>query len=175
MARHDRLVWPRHAMLRHAEGASRPARPQRRQGRPHHLQDRGPRLGLGQRPPSRTTVRGPALTSGSTSAGWTNSNLLSIPIPRCSANYQQPNSAHGRHRARFCSICGPKFCSTKITQNARDYGAFLNDPTGRYPERVGADVIRIQGDKGVVACRCGCRDVKQIGRPEHSSLALQIN
>ena len=41
--RHDRLVRHRHALLRHAEGASRPAGPQRRQGRRHRLQDRGAR------------------------------------------------------------------------------------------------------------------------------------
>ena len=35
--RHDRLVRHRHALLRHAQGASRPARPQRRQGRRHRL------------------------------------------------------------------------------------------------------------------------------------------
>src|ERR1700687_3599758 len=32
--------------------------------------------------------------------------------------------------AHFCSMCGPKFCSMKITQDVRDYAATLNDPTG---------------------------------------------
>jgi phosphomethylpyrimidine synthase len=27
-------------------------------------------------------------------------------------------------------MCGPKFCSMKITQDVRDYAATLNDPTG---------------------------------------------
>ena len=30
--------------------------------------------------------------------------------------------------AHFCSMCGPKFCSMKITQDVRDYAATLNDP-----------------------------------------------
>ncbi len=30
--------------------------------------------------------------------------------------------------AKFCSMCGPKFCSMKITQDVRDYAATLNDP-----------------------------------------------
>ena len=30
--------------------------------------------------------------------------------------------------AHFCSMCGPKFCSMKITQDVRDYAAGLNDP-----------------------------------------------
>ena len=36
----DRLVRHRHALLRHAEGASRPARPRRREDRRHHLPHR---------------------------------------------------------------------------------------------------------------------------------------
>ena len=41
--RHDRLVRLRHAVLRDAEGALGAAQPRRRQGRRHHLQDRGAR------------------------------------------------------------------------------------------------------------------------------------
>ena len=29
--------------------------------------------------------------------------------------------------AHFCSMCGPKFCSMKITQDVRDYAATLNE------------------------------------------------
>jgi phosphomethylpyrimidine synthase len=32
-----------------------------------------------------------------------------------------PKEAH--KSAHFCSMCGPKFCSMKITQNVRDYAA----------------------------------------------------
>ena len=39
-----------------------------------------------------------------------------------------PKDAH--KVAHFCSMCGPKFCSMKITQDVRDYAATLNDPTG---------------------------------------------
>ena len=37
-----------------------------------------------------------------------------------------PKEAH--KVAHFCSMCGPKFCSMKITQDVRDYAAGLNDP-----------------------------------------------
>ena len=33
--------------------------------------------------------------------------------------------------AHFCSMCGPHFCSMKITQDVRDYAATLNDPDKR--------------------------------------------
>ncbi|MFT5096234.1 MAG: phosphomethylpyrimidine synthase, partial [Psychrobacter okhotskensis] len=35
-----------------------------------------------------------------------------------------PKDAH--KTAHFCSMCGPKFCSMKITQNVRDYAAGLD-------------------------------------------------
>jgi phosphomethylpyrimidine synthase len=37
-----------------------------------------------------------------------------------------PKEAH--KVAHFCSMCGPKFCSMKITQEVRDFAATLNDP-----------------------------------------------
>ena len=55
--RHDRLVRHRHALLRHAEGASRPARPQRRERRRHRLQDRGACRRPRQGPPGGATAR----------------------------------------------------------------------------------------------------------------------
>ena len=49
-----------------------------------------------------------------------------------------PKDAH--KVAHFCSMCGPKFCSMKITQDVRDYAAKQNaplgsDPTGLTPEQ----------------------------------------
>ncbi|MEM9378255.1 MAG: phosphomethylpyrimidine synthase, partial [Pseudomonadota bacterium] len=36
-----------------------------------------------------------------------------------------PKEAH--KVAHFCSMCGPKFCSMKITQDVRDYAAGLGE------------------------------------------------
>ena len=36
-----------------------------------------------------------------------------------------PKEAH--KSAHFCSMCGPKFCSMKITQNVRDYAKNLDN------------------------------------------------
>jgi phosphomethylpyrimidine synthase len=51
----DRLVWHRDALLRHAQGTSRPTQQERRQGRRHRLQDCRPRRRSRQRP-SRCAV-----------------------------------------------------------------------------------------------------------------------
>ena len=55
--RDDRLVRLRDALLRDAEGASRPPRPRRREGRRHHLQDRRACGRPRQGPPGRAAAR----------------------------------------------------------------------------------------------------------------------
>jgi hypothetical protein len=55
--RQHRLVRHRDAVLRDAQGAPRPARQGRRQGRHHHLQDRGARGRPGQGPSGRADPR----------------------------------------------------------------------------------------------------------------------
>ncbi|WP_168460931.1 phosphomethylpyrimidine synthase ThiC [Acinetobacter sp. A1] len=47
-----------------------------------------------------------------------------------------PKEAH--KSAHFCSMCGPKFCSMKITQNVRDYAQ--NQNTANKTEQVDAEV-----------------------------------
>ena len=43
------------------------------------------------------------------------------------AYHDETLPAEGAKLAHFCSMCGPKFCSMKITQDVRDYAATLND------------------------------------------------
>ena len=110
-----------HALLRDAEGASGPARPRRRQGRRHHLQDRRPcrrsRQGpSGARSCATTRCRGRA----SSSAGATSSTCRSTRRrPRNSTTRPcRPTAPRWRISARCAD---PKFCSMKITQEIRDY------------------------------------------------------
>ncbi len=46
-----------------------------------------------------------------------------------------PKEAH--KVAHFCSMCGPKFCSMKITQDVRDYAARLNEQSQGMAEMSG--------------------------------------
>ena len=41
-------------------------------------------------------------------------------------NHDQTLPAEGAKTAHFCSMCGPKFCSMKITQEVRDFAAKQN-------------------------------------------------
>jgi phosphomethylpyrimidine synthase len=49
--------------------------------------------------------------------------------PETARSYHDETLPKDAHKvAHFCSMCGPKFCSMKITQDVRDYAATLNDP-----------------------------------------------
>jgi phosphomethylpyrimidine synthase len=54
-----------------------------------------------------------------------------------------PKEAH--KVAHFCSMCGPKFCSMKITQDVRDYAATLNDKEAGMAEM--SEKFRAMGEK----------------------------
>jgi phosphomethylpyrimidine synthase len=60
-----------------------------------------------------------------------------------------PKEAH--KVAHFCSMCGPKFCSMKITQDVRDYAATLNDPAlNPHPEEPAqAGVSKDEAERGM--------------------------
>ena len=42
--------------------------------------------------------------------------------------------AEGAKTAHFCSMCGPKFCSMKITQEVRDFAAKQNSSADTFLE-----------------------------------------
>jgi phosphomethylpyrimidine synthase len=50
-----------------------------------------------------------------------------------------PKEAH--KVAHFCSMCGPKFCSMKITQDVRDYAASLG---GNEKAALGLDTASVE-------------------------------
>jgi phosphomethylpyrimidine synthase len=51
--------------------------------------------------------------------------------------------------AHFCSMCGPKFCSMKITQDVRDDAATLNDPTKRAVAGVDGNADALTAEQGM--------------------------
>ncbi len=58
--------------------------------------------------------------------------------PETAREYHDETLPKEAHKvAHFCSMCGPKFCSMKITQDVRDYAAGLNDPSFSPPPRAG--------------------------------------
>ena len=68
-----------------------------------------------------------------------------------------PKEAH--KVAHFCSMCGPKFCSMKITQDVRDYAATLNDKEAGMAEM--SEKFNAHGPAGL--CRRGEGEGEQQG------------
>jgi phosphomethylpyrimidine synthase len=61
---------------------------------------------------------------------WEDQFNLSLD-PDTARSYHDETLPKEAHKvAHFCSMCGPKFCSMKITQDVRDYAATLNAPAG---------------------------------------------
>jgi len=58
---------------------------------------------------------------------WYDQFNLSLDPDTARAYHDETLPAEGAKIAHFCSMCGPKFCSMKITQEVRDYAAGLDE------------------------------------------------
>jgi phosphomethylpyrimidine synthase len=54
---------------------------------------------------------------------WEDQFNLGLDPERAREYHDATLPADGAKIAHFCSMCGPKFCSMKITQEVRDYAA----------------------------------------------------
>jgi phosphomethylpyrimidine synthase len=73
-------------------------------------------------------LRDDALSRARFEFRWVDQFNLSLD-PDTARSYHDETLPKEAHKvAHFCSMCGPKFCSMKITQDVRDYAATLNDP-----------------------------------------------
>ena len=57
---------------------------------------------------------------------WEDQFNLGLDPERARAFHDATLPAEGAKLAHFCSMCGPHFCSMKITQDVRDYAAKMN-------------------------------------------------
>jgi phosphomethylpyrimidine synthase len=72
-------------------------------------------------------LRDDALSRARFDFRWNDQFNLSLD-PDTAREYHDETLPKEAHKvAHFCSMCGPKFCSMKITQDVRDYAATLND------------------------------------------------
>jgi len=58
---------------------------------------------------------------------WEDQFNLALDPVTARAYHDETLPAEGAKVAHFCSMCGPKFCSMKITQDVRDYAAQLEE------------------------------------------------
>jgi phosphomethylpyrimidine synthase len=63
---------------------------------------------------------------------WRDQFNLSLDPETAEKFHDQTLPAEGAKTAHFCSMCGPKFCSMKITQEVRDFAARQNAPADTF-------------------------------------------
>jgi phosphomethylpyrimidine synthase len=70
-------------------------------------------------------IRDNALSKARFEFRWRDQFALSLDPERAQKYHDETLPAEGAKVAHFCSMCGPKFCSMKITQDVRDYAKTL--------------------------------------------------
>jgi phosphomethylpyrimidine synthase len=68
---------------------------------------------------------------------WEDQFNLSLDPVTARAFHDETLPAHGAKVAHFCSMCGPKFCSMKITQDVRDYAVEMEKKAAEFRESGG--------------------------------------
>src|SRR5690349_17207558 len=68
---------------------------------------------------------------------WEDQFNLALDPVTARAFHDESLPAEGAKLAHFCSMCGPKFCSMKITQDVRDYAAEMAAKSEEFRERGG--------------------------------------
>ena len=68
-------------------------------------------------------LRDDALSKARFEFRWTDQFNLSLDPERARAYHDETLPAEPAKTAHFCSMCGPKFCSMRISQDLREYAA----------------------------------------------------
>ena len=77
-------------------------------------------------------LRDDALSRARFEFRWRDQFNLSLDPDTAEHYHDQTLPAEGAKTAHFCSMCGPKFCSMKITQEVRDFAARQNADVGTF-------------------------------------------
>jgi phosphomethylpyrimidine synthase len=78
---------------------------------------------------------------------WRDQFNLALDPVTALAYHDETLPAEGAKVAHFCSMCGPKFCSMKITQDVRDYAARQAAAEADAGMAAKADEFRAQGSE----------------------------
>jgi len=77
-------------------------------------------------------VRDDALSKARFEFRWRDQFNLSLDPDTAEQYHDQTLPAEGAKSAHFCSMCGPKFCSMKISQEVRDFAKLQNQPADSF-------------------------------------------
>jgi phosphomethylpyrimidine synthase len=91
-------------------------------------------------------VRDDALSKARFEFRWRDQFNLSLDPDTAEQYHDQTLPAEGAKTAHFCSMCGPKFCSMKISQEVREFAAKQNQPSDQF---IAADASVEDAEKGM--------------------------
>ena len=77
-------------------------------------------------------VRDDALSRARFEFRWRDQFNLALDPETAEQYHDQTLPAEGAKTAHFCSMCGPKFCSMKISQEVREFAKLQNQPAGEF-------------------------------------------
>ena len=83
-------------------------------------------------------VRDNALSKARFEFRWRDQFNLALDPERAEEFHDQTLPADGAKVAHFCSMCGPKFCSMKISHEVRDHARGQNEATGLTSDEIRA-------------------------------------
>ncbi|RJG52812.1 phosphomethylpyrimidine synthase ThiC [Sphingobium terrigena] len=127
-------------------------------------------------------VRDDALSRARFEFRWRDQFNLSLDPDTAEQYHDQTLPAEGAKSAHFCSMCGPKFCSMKITQEVRDFAAKQNQDADSFiaanPPRHGEGDRSAQPNGGggapldAVAAEQGMAEMSRVFRETGSELYM---
>ena len=113
-------------------------------------------------------VRDDALSKARFDFRWRDQFNLSLDPDTAEQYHDQTLPAEGAKTAHFCSMCGPKFCSMKITQEVRDFAAKQNSDSYLATE----NIKRETGEDEREVAREGMEEMAERYRQEGSKLYI---
>jgi hypothetical protein len=110
-------------------------------------------------PATRAQAWDDALSKARFEFRWRDQFNLALDPWRC-WHHDETLPADGAKVAHFCSMCGPKFCSMKITQDVRDYAAKQKE--------MEAGMAGMSAEFASAAARCICLPIRSSRRRRRS-------
>ncbi len=115
-------------------------------------------------------VRDDALSKARFEFRWRDQFNLSLDPDTAEEYHDQTLPAEGAKTAHFCSMCGPKFCSMKISQEVRDFASKQNQSAEGFlaAEKLGSETAAASK----AAAEAGMREMAEVYKEKGDRLYL---
>jgi phosphomethylpyrimidine synthase len=121
-------------------------------------------------------VRDDALSKARFEFRWRDQFNLSLDPDTAEEFHDQTLPAEGAKTAHFCSMCGPKFCSMKITQEVRDFAAKQNAGVDSFiasnPAQPELILSSSKDEGGVIDAEAGMAEMSEVFKEKGGEIYL---